>query len=269
VGYAVSTALMPFFLGAFPQAQGWRFFFAFGVVPALFIFFIRRLVPESVVFTDAAARRKKGEAAEGFWRIFARPHLRDTITAAVMSTGIFGAAYVMITWLPTYLRLALGLPVTQTAGYLALNILGSLTGPFIYGYVSDAIGRRRGFMLFLALQAANVGIYLLAPIGPTTTIVLSYFLGAFQGGLAAGMLPTFSELFPTAIRASGQGFCLSGGRGFGAVVPAMVGVLSTMMPLGTAMGFCALFSYGVAFAAAWLMVETSGTDMAGESRPAR
>lgn len=261
VGYAVSTALMPFFLGAFPQTQGWRFFFAFGVAPALFIFFIRRLVPESAVYTDAAARRRQGEAAEGFWRIFAGPHLRHTVTAAVMSTGIFGGAYVMITWLPTYLRMALGLPVTQTAGYLALNILGSLTGPFIYGYVSDLIGRRRAFMLFLVLQAINVGIYLLAPIGPTATIAMSYFLGAFQGGLASGMLPTFSELFPTAIRASGQGFCLSGGRGFGSVVPAMVGLLSATLPLGTAMGACALFSYAVAFTAASLMPETSGTNL--------
>jgi MFS family permease len=262
LGFAVSTALMPVFLNMFPPAIGWRVFFGFGVTPALFIFFIRRLVPESVVFTDAMARRKKGEEAEAFWRIFAGPHLRNTVTAAIMSTGIFGGAYVMITWLPTYLRMSLGLPVTQTAGYLALNIIGSLTGPFIYGYVSDAIGRRYAFMLFLVLQAINVGIFLLAPIGPSATIVMSYFLGAFQGGLAAGMLPTFSELFPTALRAGGQGFCLSGGRGFGSVVPAMVGVLSATVPLGTAMGGCALVSYAVAFVAASMMRETIGVNLA-------
>ncbi|WP_331298493.1 hypothetical protein [Methylobacterium oryzae] len=56
--------------------------------------------------------------------------------------------------------------------------------------------------------------------------MLSFFLGAFQGALASGMLPTFAELFPTTIRASGQGFCLGGGRGFGSVVPATVGILA-------------------------------------------
>ena len=261
VGYAVSTALMPLFLEWIPPALGWRFFFAFGVTPALFVFFIRRLVPESAVFTEEVARRRRVGRSDGFWRIFAAGHLRHTLTAVVMSTGIFGGAYVMITWLPTYLRLALGLPVTQTAGYLALNILGSLTGPFFIGYISDAIGRRRGFMLFLLLQAANVALFLLAPIGPTATIVLSYFLGAFQGGLAAGMLPAFSELFPTAIRASGQGFCLSGGRGFGSVVPATVGILAASLPLGTAMGACALVSYAVAFAAAMVLPETIGAHL--------
>ncbi len=78
------------------------------------------------------------------------------------------------------------------------------------------------------------------------------------------MLPAFSELFPTRIRASGQGFTLSGGRGFGAIVPALVGVLAARFPLGTAMGVCALCSYGAALAATILLPETSGTDLRAE-----
>ena len=265
IGFAVSTAVMPLFLGGlFEPVQGWRYFFGFGVLPALFIFFIRRLVPESAVYVTEAAKRARGEKAEAFWQIFAPAHLRSTLPAVIMSTGIFGGAYTMITWLPTYLRLALGLPVTQTAGYLAMNILGSLTGPFFYGLISDKIGRRRTFQLFLLCQSVNVAIYLLAPIGPTATILMSYILGALQGGLAAGMLPTFSELFPTAIRASGQGFCLSGGRGFGSVVPATVGALAATWALGTAMGTCALISYAVAFIAAALLPETLGSDLSAE-----
>ena len=75
------------------------------------------------------------------------------------------------------------------------------------------------------------------------------------------MLPTFAELFPTEIRASGQGFCLGGGRGFGSVVPATVGILAATLPLGSAMGGCALCSYAVAFIAAILLPETSGVDL--------
>jgi cyanate permease len=61
----------------------------------------------------------------------------------IMATGIFGGAYVMITWLPTYLRTALGLSVTTSAGYLAMNILGSLVGPFLYGNcrIASGVGR--------------------------------------------------------------------------------------------------------------------------------
>lgn len=262
VGYAISVALLPVIASLFPEELGWRVFFAIGIVPAGLVFFIRRLVPESGVYTEARAERARdGDDGARFWDIFAPAHLRRTLPAVVMATGIFGGAYVMITWLPTYLRTALGLSVATSAGYLVLNILGSLVGPLMYGALSDRIGRRRAFMLFLLLQAGNVAIYLLAPIGAGVTIALSFFLGVFQGGLASGMLPTFAELFPTGIRASGQGFCLGGGRGFGSVVPATVGLLAAGMPLGTAMGGCALCAYAVAFLAAILLPETIGTDL--------
>jgi MFS family permease len=98
-------------------------------------------------------------------------------------------------------------------------------------------------------------------IGPTTTVILGFFLGAFQGGLASGLMPTFSELFPTEIRATGAGFALSAGRGFGSFVPAAVGWFSTSMPLGDAMAMCAGAGYVVAFIAALALRETSGVDL--------
>ncbi|BAN28078.1 MFS transporter [Caballeronia insecticola] len=261
LGYAVSVALLPIIASMFPEQFGWRVFFALGVVPAGLVFFIRRLVPESGVYSEAKAAREKGAAQTPFWEIFAQAHMRRTVAAVTMATGIFGGAYVMITWLPTYLRTTLHLSVGSSAGYLACNILGSLVGPLLYGWLSDRVGRRPAFMTFLVLQAANVAVYLLAPIGAGVTVLLSFFLGAFQGALASGMLPTFAELFPTNIRASGQGFCLGGGRGFGSIVPATVGLLAASLPLGTAMGTCALCAYGVAFAAALFLPETSGTDL--------
>ncbi|MGF6573613.1 MFS family permease [Paraburkholderia sp. GAS333] len=261
LGYALSVALLPVIASLFPEQIGWRVFFAIGILPAGLILFIRRLVPESGAYADAKAARDNGVTPTPFWEIFARAHLRRTLAAVIMATGIYGGAYVMITWLPTYLRTALHLSVATSAGYLAFNIVGSLVGPFFYGWMSDRVGRRPAFMTFLVLQAANVAVYLLAPIGATVTIALSFFLGAFQAALASGMLPTFAELFPTNIRASGQGFCLGGGRGFGSVVPATVGLLAASLPLGTAMGACALCAYAIAFCAAIFLPETSGMDL--------
>ncbi|MGF7137663.1 MFS family permease [Paraburkholderia sp. EB58] len=261
LGYAISVALLPVIASLFPEQIGWRVFFAIGILPAGLVFFIRRLVPESGVYSEAKAARDCGAMQAPFWEIFAWAHLHRTVAAVVMATGIYGGAYVMITWLPTYLRTVLHLSVATSAGYLAFNIVGSLVGPFLYGWVSDRVGRRPAFMAFLVLQAANVAAYLLAPIGPAVTIGLSFFLGAFQAALASGMLPTFAELFPTYIRASGQGFCLGGGRGFGSIVPATVGLLTASLSLGTAMATCALCAYVVAFGAAVFLPETSGTDL--------
>ena len=71
-----------------------------------------------------------------------------------------------------------------------IGTLSAFTAPRL-GALSDRIGRRPAFMTFLVLQSGNVAVLLLVPIGLTTTIVLSFFLGAFQGALASGMLPTF------------------------------------------------------------------------------
>ena len=146
-----------------------------------------------------------------------------------------------------------------------MNILGSLVGPLLYGWLSDRIGRRPTFMTFLVLQSCTVSIYLLALDRASCDDRPELLSGAFQGALASGMLPTFAELFPTSIRANGQGFCLGGGRGFGSVVPATVGILAVNIPLGTSMGMCALASYGLAFCAALLLPETAGTDLNGLS----
>ena len=259
IGYAISVALLPIISSMFPEEVGWRVFFAIGITPAFLVFFIRRHVPESGLFREG--RMAADDLSPPPWVIFTGSHRRRTAAAAIMATGIFGGAYTMITWLPTYLRTGLNLTVATSAGYLALNILGSLVGPLLYGSLSDRTGRRPAFMILLVLQATNVGIFLLVPIGADTTILLGFFLGALQGALAAGMLPTFAELFPTRIRASGQGFCLGGGRGFGSVVPATVGLLAATYPLGASMGACALASYGIALLAAFALPETGGTDL--------
>ena len=117
------------------------------------------------------------------------------------------------------------------------------------------------FMLFLVCQALNVAVYTQAPIGQSITVILGFFLGALQAGLASGLMPTFAELFPTSIRANGAGFALSAGRGLGSIVPATVGILSTRMHLGDAMAICAICGYTAAFCAALLLPEQQGIDL--------
>jgi MFS family permease len=257
IGNAISVAVLPVLFAFLPPDIAWRCFFALGVIPAIFVFFIRRFVPESSIYLEQSPQA----VGTPFWTIFTGVHLRKVVISTLFTTGTFGAAYVLISWLPTYLVTVLHLQMNSTAGYLAINIFGSFCGPLAFGQLADKIGRRRSFMLFLLLQAGNVLLYTQGTIGAGVTMVLGFFLGALQGGLASGLMPTFSELFPTRIRANAAGFGLSAGRGFGAVVPGMVGVLAAHWPLGNAMAVCALTAYGLAFAAILVMPDAAGADL--------
>lgn len=268
-GYAASVVIYPVLFALLPQALAWRAFLIVGFLPALFVFLIRRLVPESKIFVETNEVIEKGHTAPGIGAIFRKPYLRTTLICLMLSCGVLGGAYVMITWLPTYLRLAMGMPVTQTAGFLVVNILGSLTGPVVYGLLSDRIGRRKSFVAFLICQTVNAAIYMFAPVGTSVILILGFFLGAFQGGLASGLVPTFSELYPTELRANGASFCAGVGRGLASVVPAMVGVLSVDMTLPIAMGVCAIASYAVGIAAALMLRDNTGVDLHALDRESR
>ncbi|WP_255455392.1 MFS transporter [Pantoea sp. BAV 3049] len=164
IGYAISLATLPLLLAFFPETRAWRVFFLVGIIPAALVWFIRRLVPESSTFSTATPDRNTSITA-----IFSAPYRRITLISTLLASGIFGDAYIMITWLPTYLRLTLGLPVTSMSGYLTINILGSLIGPFLYGLMSDHIGRWRAVMILLVAQSLVVSLYMFVSIDMTST----------------------------------------------------------------------------------------------------
>jgi MFS family permease len=261
IGYAIAVGFMAIVFHIFREAVAWRVLFALGILPIVFLIYIRRWVPESPLFEQARKKAVSGHRTSNFGEIFRPPLLQRTAVATLLATAIFGAAYVQITWLPTYLRTVLHLNVTTTAWYLFLNILGSFVGPLVLGPLSDKIGRRWSLILFLVSQAVAVGIYTMAPITHNMAFFLGFVVGLLQGGLGSSMLPAFAEIFPTQSRGHGQGFSLSIGRGLGSLVPASVGVLAGTIPLGRAMGMCAICSYLIAMASALLFPETMGKNL--------
>jgi hypothetical protein len=101
-------------------------------------------------------------------------------------------------------------------------------------------------------------------------LVLGLPLAFFTVGIYSGFGPYMTELFPTAARASGQGFAYNCGRCLGAVVATLVGVLAQHVPLGEAIGIVVLSGFAAAAVATVLLPETRGIDLhlAGK-RPGR
>jgi MFS family permease len=131
----------------------------------------------------------------------------------------------------------------------------------VNGYLADGVGRRKTFIICAFCQAATVAVYTMAPITANLTLMLGFVLGCMQGGMAGGTGAYLSELFPTRIRGTAQGFCGNAGRAFGALMPTIVGIASASIALGPAMGICALSAYVLVVIAALILPETRGRDL--------
>ncbi|MEX3964561.1 MFS transporter [Paraburkholderia sp. EG286B] len=260
VGYGIAVLLSTLLFSTLEPSLAWRVLFAIGLVPTLLVLWIRRHIKEAPVFEQT--RRANAADRPSIWAVFEAPTRVTTLKAILLTFGIYGGNYVMITWLPAYLKLALHLSIANVGGYLAINILGSFSGAFLNGWMADRFGRRRTFIVIACLQAVAVATYTLASITLPVTLVLGFVLGTLQSGTAAGTGAYLAELFPTRIRASAQGLCGNAGRAIGAIMPTMVGLFSAKLGLGAAMGICACVSYLLVVTAALLLPETRGRDLA-------
>jgi MFS family permease len=255
VGYGLAALLFTGLFSWLPKEIAWRWLFFIGILPALAVLFVRRHVEEPAIFL--ASRAERDRAPRSFlMEIFKPPLRRSTAVASLLAMGTLGGNYTILTWLPTYLSTVRHLSVLSTGTYLGVNILGSFCGYVISAHMSDWLGRRRTFALCAVCASVTITVYMFVGLSPGATLLLGFPLGFFQSGIVAGMGATFAELYPTHIRATGQGFAYNFGRGAGSLMPAVVGLVGATVALNEAIGACALFSYGLVLAAVILLPET-------------
>jgi MFS family permease len=234
------------------------------LTPALLVFFVRRHVKEPPVFAQTQNNLAAAGKKANFLEIFSPSILKTTILTCLLSTGAQGGYYAITTWLPTFLRTERKLTILGTGGYLAVIIIGSLAGGCVSAWLSDRIGRRSNFILYAVGSIAIVIAYTQIPVDDALMLVLGFPLGFFSQGVFSGMGPFLTELFPTRVRGSGQGFTYNFGRGIAAMNPLLVGILSAVLPLGQSIGVFAVIAYGLLAAAALLLPETKGRVLTAE-----
>ena len=261
IGWGITAICYTVLFTLMPATTAWRAMFWIGILPALLVFYIRRYVPEPEVFLRTRSRAARIGEDRGFLEIFSPALLRITLLTALVSIGVQGGYYAITTWLPTYLKTARGLSVLNTGGYLFVVIAGSFFGYMVSAWLSDRLGRKPTLVLFGICSFLAVIAYTYLPIGNSVMLVLGFPLGFFASGSFSPIGAFFTELFPTRLRGSGQGFSYNVGRGIGALFPTLVGYLSARMGLGHAISAFAVTAYLMMIAAVLLLPETRGSEL--------
>ncbi|MFJ8334198.1 MFS transporter [Streptomyces sp. NPDC094437] len=259
IGWALAALVYTLVFSFLGADLAWRVMFWTGALPALLVIWMRRHVRDA---PEAAAVRERSAEKGRFTAIFRPGLLRVTVFASLLSTGVQGGYYTLATWVPTYLKGERGLSVVGTGGYLTFLISGAFTGYLTGGHLTDRLGRRRTVWLFALLSALCILAYAHIPAGSDTLLlVLGFPLGFCMSAIFSGFGAYLSELYPTAVRGTGQGFTYNTGRAVGAVFPTTVGFLADSWGVGGALVFGAL-GYGIAALALLGLPETRGKDLA-------
>ena len=103
---------------------------------------------------------------------------------------------------------------------------GMWLGYITFGYVSDAIGRKRTYVTYLVTAAALIALYT-SLHAPLALLLLGPFVAFFATGYFSGFGAVTAELYPTEIRATAQGFTYNLGRIASAAAPFTVGTLAS------------------------------------------
>jgi len=258
VGWGLAVLAQAILFSLMPAETAWRWMFAIGALPALLVFYLRQYVTEPEIAAATRAKHAETGAHPPLWEIFSGPVLKTTILASLMATGCQGGYYAVTFWVPRFLTTERKLSIVSSTGYLSALIIGSFIGYLVGAWLADRIGRRNLFLIFSIGAIAVVLLYTQLPLTNEVLWLLGFPLGFFASGYFSGMGAFLTELYPTRLRGSGQGFCYNFGRGIGALFPYLVGALSTTTTLANAIAIFAVAAYGVFFIAAFALPETRG-----------
>ncbi|MFI6643042.1 MFS transporter [Streptomyces sp. NPDC050504] len=257
-GWALAVVVYTLVFHFLDGDTAWRVMFWTGALPALLVLYVRRHVSDA----PRTTRQLERSTTKGsFAAIFKKDLLRTTLFAGLLSTGVQGGYYTLATWVPTYLKQERGLTVVGTGGYLGMLISGAFIGYLTGGYLTDALGRKKNIAIFAVLSAACVLVYTHIPSGANgLLLVLGFPLGFCMSAIFSGFGSFLAELYPTALRGTGQGFTYNTGRAVGAFFPTLVGFLADSWGVGGALVFGAV-GYGIAVIALFGLPETRGQEL--------
>ncbi len=232
IGYALA-AIVTFIV---MPLGGWRAVFFVGVLPALFTLWIRRHVEEPALWQRTRTRVTRPFG--GLDEILRRPLLPLTLAVTAMNACTMFAWWGLNLWIPSYLALPLaqggvGLDRALTSALVVAMQVGMWFGYVTFGFVSDAVGRRRTYVCYLLAAAALVYLYGMTR-EPLALLLLGPLVAFFGTGYFSGFGAVTAEIYRTEIRATAQGVTYNAGRLASALAPFVVGSLAQTRGFGAA-----------------------------------
>jgi MFS transporter, putative metabolite:H+ symporter len=222
--------------------DGWRWVVLIGSVSAVFVWFIRRKIPESPRWLIARGRLAEaesvvarleerawreskskpesfvaaadsGEAASeqaDFWRIFQRPYLGRTLMLTVFQLAQTVGYYGFSSWVPTLL-IAAGIQTTASLQYSFVIAIFAPVGPLLVQRIADRF-ERKWQIVWSAICIGGFGLLFARQKEAIWLIVLGVILTCSNNWLSVAFHAYQAELFPTAVRAQAVGFTYSWSR---------------------------------------------------------
>ena len=236
----------------------WRAVFFAGVLPALFTLWVRRSVQEP----ERWKRARAAQAPASIRAAIGGPRLGVTAALSLMNACTLFGYWAFNTWVPSFLRApavegGVGLSNATMSAFVIVNNIGMWLGYVTFGHISDAIGRKRTYIGYLLLAAVFVLAYT-STQAPLVLLALGPVTSFFATGHFSGFGVVTAEIYPTAVRATAQGFTYNIGRVASAFAPALAGSVAHNYGYPAALAIAA-----AAFAAAtlfWFFIpETRGT----------
>ncbi|HEX6896626.1 MAG TPA: MFS transporter [Bryobacteraceae bacterium] len=259
IGYMLAALVTALILPRF----GWRMLFLIGVLPAFLTIWIQRKVKEPEIWTKKQARTPMSV-------LFRPPLGRRTVLATLLAMSVLFAYWGVNTWLPGFLSApreqgGAGLGIVQTSAWIFTMQIGSFLGYVTFGWLADRFGRRPAFFGYVLAAAIVTPIYGLTPrwagaSSETWLLAIGPALGFFGTGFFSLFGAMLAELYPTPVRATGQGFVYNFGRAASALAPFAVGSVADRAGLGAGLALNSAFFLAGAFLICTLP-ETKNTDL--------
>lgn len=256
LGYAVIAIIGVFF---HITVDSWRWVMLIGALPALLTLGISAFVPESERWQESVI--KEGKVANPLGEIFGGALLRNTLLAISFSSVALIVTWCIVQWIPLWADQMTGGRQPQVKSWIQLSSsIGAMIGCVAAPLLGERIGRRPAYF-GLCLGSLLVTTILFRSFHEYSSafLVMVGVTGAFTASFY-GWLPQYlPELFPTRIRATGQGVAFNSGRLLAAVGAWQMGNITAFFDKSyPRAGGAIVLVYLVGMALIWLAPETKG-----------